>query len=698
MHLLLVAAAFAARGQTVPQIGAPIVMGNTVVTASAQGSLAPADPSLGTTSYAIGSRQIGDLPLGSDARFSQVEVRTPGVSLDSDGLVHFRNEDPYYEYSLNGVVLPPGIEGFMEDLDTGYIQSASIKIGALPANYGAGDKGAIDIVTKSGAGLEGASATFLGGSRGMAEGTLTAGGSNQGWEYLVMADQLRDDFGIENPTPAPDALHDRSRQTRFFVDLDHQLSDATRLSLIAGSSDGWYQIPDNPGQSPNLEIAGPFPKASSAALDESQVEQARFAILALTGQAGGGTFQLAEATRQSQVEFNPDRLGDLYFNGVASVIRQSILTTGIQGDMSWGVKDASRLRAGFEIDGQWARDGDGVGVFESDGVDPDTGDPIATGAPFPIIDRHQVAGFTGDAYAEEDWKLAEGLTLDLGARLDWEDAYVDEAQLGPRLALVWALAPQTSFHAGYARYFQAPPLEEVSPSNIRAFEGTTNASEVETDDPVKCERSDYFDAGVTHAFPNGVTAAFDSYFKSASQLIDDGQFGAANIFSPYNYAQAQLYGATLALDYTSGPWTLYANLSGGFTAAKGIDSSEFEFDPDELAYISSHYIPLDQTQKWTGSAGVARRWGPFGAHADLLYGSGQRNGFANQGHLASYDPVDAGIDYRVALPGAARLEVRLDVVNLFDQVSELDDGTGIGVGAPRYGARRGIFGSVSWSL
>lgn len=34
--------------------------------------------------------------------------------------------------------------------------------------------------------------------------------------------------------------------------------------------------------------------------------------------------------------------------------------------------------------------------------------------------------------------------------------------------------------------------------------------------------------------------------------------------------------------------------------------------------------------------------------------------------------------------------VRFDVVNLFDQTYELRDGSGIGVFAPQFGARRGI--------
>jgi len=38
---------------------------------------------------------------------------------------------------------------------------------------------------------------------------------------------------------------------------------------------------------------------------------------------------------------------------------------------------------------------------------------------------------------------------------------------------------------------------------------------------------------------------------------------------------------------------------------------------------------------------------------------------------------------------------RLDVVNVFDEIYELRDGSGIGVGAPQFGQRRGCYGGLT---
>ena len=82
-------------------------------------------------------------------------------------------------------------------------------------------------------------------------------------------------------------------------------------------------------------------------------------------------------------------------------------------------------------------------------------------------------------------------------------------------------------------------------------------------------------------------------------------------------------------------------------------------------------------------------------HADIIYGSGLRRGFANNQTLPAYWPVNIGLEHRIKIAGPTEVTLRFDVTNLFDQVYELNDGTGIGEGAPKYGMRRGFFGGIS---
>ena len=83
----------------------------------------------------------------------------------------------------------------------------------------------------------------------------------------------------------------------------------------------------------------------------------------------------------------------------------------------------------------------------------------------------------------------------------------------------------------------------------------------------------------------------------------------------------------------------------------------------------------------------------------MIYGSGLRSGFANTDHLPSYTQVNLGISREYLFPGSTKpTTLRFDVVNLFDKIYEIRDGSGIGVFAPQFGPRRGFFVGISQKI
>jgi len=62
-------------------------------------------------------------------------------------------------------------------------------------------------------------------------------------------------------------------------------------------------------------------------------------------------------------------------------------------------------------------------------------------------------------------------------------------------------------------------------------------------------------------------------------------------------------------------------------------TGQYNFDPDELAYIATHWVHLDHDQRLTSSGGVSYDWNGYRIGADYLYGSGLRADFANSAHL-----------------------------------------------------------------
>ena len=198
----------------------------------------------------------------------------------------------------------------------------------------------------------------------------------------------------------------------------------------------------------------------------------------------------------------------------------------------------------------------------------------------------------------------------------------------------------------------------------------------------------------------GAQVGLDGFFKSSHNLIDEGQFGAPIILTPFNYQTGRQYGSELTLNYRAGDFTSYINAAYERADGRNIVSSEFQFNPDDLAYIASHYIPLDHQQIGTISAGASYKWEEVLFSTDLLYGTGLRRDGAtpNGNHVPAYTTVNFGVSHSFDVGGFNGLTARLDLINAFDEQYEIRDGTGVGVGAPQFGARRGVFVGLSKSL
>jgi len=100
---------------------------------------------VGANSYTISSNQLAAQAQGLNAPVNQVLLRAPGVSQDSFGQIHVRNEHAFLQYRINDVILPEGIAVFGQELDTRFIGSLELLDGALPAEYGFRNAGVVDI-------------------------------------------------------------------------------------------------------------------------------------------------------------------------------------------------------------------------------------------------------------------------------------------------------------------------------------------------------------------------------------------------------------------------------------------------------------------------------------------------------------------------------------------------------------------------
>jgi outer membrane receptor protein involved in Fe transport len=665
-------------------------------------------PSLGASQYTFSQEALSKQPGGTNITLNKSLLQAPGVTQDSYGVVHIRNEHANLQYRLNGVIVPESISGFGTTFDPKIASSIQLITGTLPAQYGYRTAGVINFKTESGLLSSGGEASIYGGSYDWLEPSAMVKGSSGNFSYFLSGSYLRNNLGIENPLPTRHAIHDRTTQWRPFAYVSDVLSESSRISLFGGSFIGHFEIPNVTGVGGDFTVNG-VDQFDAAKLDQKQREITHYAVAAYQYAGDTLNFQVAPFVRYSQTKFTPDpNHGDIIFNGFADAAKLTSLAMGVQADGSRQFGTDHTVRFGLFVQNEHTTSNVTSTVLPVDcsfAEDP-TCDPMQTSdVPFTIVDAHHKTGHLYGAYLQDEWKLAPNLTLNYGARFDVVNAYTKESQLSPRANLVWNPAPLTTVHIGYARNFTPPPQELIAPSTVALYNFTTKQAEIQTADPVKAEREHYFDAGVEQRFNGGLKLAIDAYYKLKRNLLDEGQFGSALILSPFNYAKGYAWGVELSGNYTHGPIDLYANLARGAEKGKDIISSQYFFAPDELAYIRDHYIYTDHSQNWTGSGGgsytIRNGLGTLVPTADFVYGSGLRtddpNGIVpNGGKLPSYWVFNAGIAQNFAGSGFLNgVTIRADVLNIFDKKYELRSGEGVGVGAPQWGQRRGFFLGLS---
>ena len=653
-------------------------------------------PKTGTNSFDFSRAVIESLPQGDNAPLDKVLLQAPGVAQDSaaSGLLHIRNEHANVQYRVNGIQLPDGVTGFSQLFDTSFIGNFSLITGALPAQYGLHTAALVDIKTRDAAFNNSGAISVYGGSQQSISPSVEYGGTTGKTQYFFTGRYSASDIGIENPMQSYYPIHDYTWQGRFFGYTSTQLDEWSRVSTVVGSSTTRFQIPNVIGAPVNGFTINGTSAFDSTQLNEQQYERNHFGVIAYQRSAGDVDMQLSYFTRYSSLHFVPDTLGDLLLNGVASDVFRSSYVNGLQGDAAYRLNETHTVRVGFTGSGEQTQVQNSSTVVAVD----NTGAQIdPTAPPFNVNDETAKFGGLAGVYVQDEWRITSKLTLNTGLRFDQMWQFVDKNQVSPRASLVYKPWESTAFHAGYARNFTPPDQVIATPTNLALFNGTSAAPSTSGNSPVLPERSHVFDAGVDQRVLRGLDIGVDAYYKIATDLLDDGQFGQALVLDGFNYEKGRNAGIEFKTKYQEGNFLAYGNLAWARQVGTNIVSNQNLFSQSDLDYIASHYIYTDHTQLLTMSAGMAYTWLGTKFSADLIYGYGLRTTVdtPNDQHVPSYTQVNLGASREFPGVDGKPATVRFDIVNALDSIYEIRDGSGVGVFAPQFGPRRGFFAGLS---
>jgi len=657
----------------------------------------------GASTYTIDSQAIVAMPGGENAQLNQVLLQAPDVVQDSFGQIHVRADHNDLQYRLNGIILPEGISVFSQTLSPWLISSLKLITGALPAEYGLRTAGIIDLTTNSGLLQPGGEVSVYGGSHSSFQPSAEYGGSDGQYTYYVTGDFKQNNLGIESPNGSSNPIHDHTTQGHAFSYLEDIIDSSDRLSLIMGLSDDEFQIPNQVGLQPSLGLNDQGQTAFlSNDLNERQHELAEYAILSWQHSEGALNWQTSLSARYTSLHFVPDWVGDLLFNGIAQDAFKDDTAIGWQTDAAYKLNDAHTVRAGLYFQHDLAKSDTTSQVLPIDAAGVQT-----SLYPLTIVENGSQVQQIESIYLQDEWRPLTPLTVNYGLRFDRYSAYSSGSQVSPRVNAVWEFDTGTTLHGGYSRYFTPPPFELVGSGTFTQFAGTTAVppGSVTQDTAPIAERANYYDLGVQQKLlDKTLTLGVDSFYEQSQHLIDEGQFGAPIILTPFNYRYGLIGGVELSANYTISNFAAYLNSAWQAAHGKGVESAQFNFTQQKLDYIASNYIHLDHEGRVSASSGVSYLWLQTRFSVDALFGTGLRqdltlpSGYVipNGDHTPSYTQINFGVSHEFPIEGSGPLTVRFDVINVADKVYQIRSGTGVGVFAPQYGPRRGFFGGLAW--
>jgi outer membrane receptor protein involved in Fe transport len=668
------------------------------------------EPSLGASTYTLSNEAVESRPGSETVSVGQILLQAPGVTQDGSGQLRVRSQGDL-QYRINNVILPEGFTDLGESLSARLADRIQLVTGALPAQYGLHAGGVVNITTKSGAYQDGGQAELYGGGHGEFEPAFEYAGSAGQTNYFLSGSYLRSDVGLNSPDGGANPIHDRTDQIDGFAFVDHIIDDQSRVSLIAGTSDERFQLPELAPATPSA--AGPssatpravafqqplmidgFSSLSGLPPSGDQRQNTQYGIVSYLRTTDQVTLQASGFTRYSTLNSHPDALTDLFDTGLSQSVVNSGLAVGLQFEAVYQLSAAHALRAGLIASSDREVDNTRSLVLPVDALGRQTSQ-----SPESSLARSSDTVNEASFFLQDEWRPSDQLTVNLGFRFDDVRAATSGAKVSPRINLVWNGPSGITLHAGYARYFVPAPQNEIA-DTPGSLAGTTGAPPTTQGSPLRSETDDYYDLGFQQKL-GGLTIGLDGYWRHARNLIDQASIGAGSIPQAFNYEVGRVRGLEWSVTYASGPFSAWSNIALAEAEGKGIVSDQFGFTPVELAFVASHFVHLDHDQTYTASAGASYRWGALRLSSDLVYGSGQRRtlnlGAPNDGQLPGYLQVNFASVFRMDGVRGEPLDLRLDLINAFDRRYEIRDGTALGGGVPQWGPRRGLFVGVEQSF
>jgi hypothetical protein len=611
-----------------------------------------------------------------------------GAARAPTGEVHIRGQHAEYTYYVDGVPVPSGISGSLNELfDPQVVNQITFQTGGWDAEYGNKNYAIVNVATKIPSGGLHADASTYGGSFG-SNGQSLSMSTNIGRLGLFgsgarqVTDMRREPVAFDSLTFVPFNVHNHGEDLFTFGKASYSISNTDVLNLDANWSRTTFQVPFNPAQ--------------TSSFDDQQRDINSFINLGWRHQGGvasvngdsssAGPSELFAGLfyRHGSLRYTPglnDAPQFFFFPDTVNAYNvretRSFNTVGAKIDYTVHPRHQLELKTGF--------------LASSTTGNEDFATTDARGR-FGPASVSTLKGSDVGGYAQMAYSPTAKVEIRTGARYDVHTAPFagTQRQLSPRFRLNFFPDPSTTLYAYYGRLFV--------PTNVEELRTITNAAVGTAAEPTLPERTNFYEVGLVHRLPvAGLVAKLSGYHKDSRPGIDDATIPGTAIVTSVNLGRVWTNGIEGVLEIRpSGPLSGYINAS--IIHAYGQAPITGGFLP---AADPKGYFDLDHDQRVSLVASATYSADKLFVTGTANYGSGLTNGLTPEGvpnstfgtglfamnPFLKVDPstiYNASIGYTI-VAGKTVVRPQLYVENLFDKHYLLKGSffSGAQVGRPR---------------
>ena len=522
-----------------------------------------------------------------------------GAARAPTGEVHIRGQHAEYTYYVDGVPVPSGISGSLNELfDPQVVNQIDFQTGGWDAEYGNKNAAIVNVTTRIPSGGLHLDASSYGGSFSANGQALNISTNADKWGFFFSGarqatDMRRDPVAFDSLHDTVENFHNDGTDLFGFGKIQYVPSDRDVVNLDLNRS--------------RTRFAVPFDSAEGV-IDDHQQDVNGFVNLGWRHRFEASELFLGAFFRDGSLTFTPglsDSATFVFFPDTAHYILsedRNFHTAGVKLDYTLQPHHGLEFKTGV------------LASYTGGHEDFSTVTNSGSSGPASSSDLN---GSDVGVYAQTSIAPSDHWEIRTGVRFDNHNAPFagNQHQVSPRVKLSVFPDPANTFWVYYGRLFLPTNVEDLRAITSDAQGGVAAA-------PTLPERDDFYEVGYVHRFPFGVVTKLSAYHKRSSPGIDDNTVPGSAIVTSVNIEQVRITGIEAVAEIRPrGPLSGYVNVA--LNHAYGYGAITGGFFP---AQPPSGTFDLDHDQRLSGVASLVYSARGFYLSATGTYGSGLTNG------------------------------------------------------------------------